>query len=537
MKLLLDKMFLEKMQLLCLCFTILFLPITMLPAKYQIMFIGGNLANYPLFLGLIVFLIYIVKYDVKLPKYMKYYMLIYALWCIVTSIYGAIAYPYYEHINIFDSPKIVKILSFLGLEGNNNNIIMIIMCVRSFKIVAFEFSRTFLITIWVFTLFRNRFEYGFLFIRKYFMVLIGLLCIYAIFEVVYFKFDALWAKNFLETLNPFFYDVKSYMGWYPPLILYDKVRSFCTEPGELGAYLALSLPFLWSYMCENKKYTYLFYAYIVYLGFATKARTATLFIILNTCLLPFYLFFQNKINKVLFLVVTATTLGFALNIMDWSFGQTSNFLNLNNKNITRVTVVDKTTNVKKLTQSGADKIVIYGSNRTMHKAKDYFDKNIATIVSTDKRSNSSRLIVLKRNFEVIIDKWFMGTGYGFKGWYVKEKMNAVDLKNWEIKKIKDTMEKKGIFVVDYSGGYLFTTAINLGLIGLFLYCLPLLSGVYLTVKRKYYKNLYILTILTILVTLYSRQFICSSMTITYILLGLLYVALDCKKVEANLSNE
>lgn len=280
---------LKKLQYLMLFLIIITIPIIGLPKAYKIIGFGSKLYLYPLLLGLILFAFEIIKFKIKLnAKICKYFLLLIFTQLAITF-YGILKFPYYSDINILTNENFILIANFfnIGFADNLTFFKYIVMFLRSVKIVISEFVVEWLLLFWVFHLFNNDFSNGFKKIRSMFILLAILLSIYAIPEVLLFKFNMQIGYDILCYLNPYLYDVGNYLNWYPPIIYPNHgLKSYCIEPGFMGLLAATILPFLFSFIFEYKKniLLYIFYSYFMMILFMTKSRTANVIIYIYSIL-------------------------------------------------------------------------------------------------------------------------------------------------------------------------------------------------------------------------------------------------------------
>jgi hypothetical protein len=132
------------------------------------------------------------------------------------------------------------------------------------------------VSLWIFHLYKNSWHQAFNDIKKAVLLLTILLSVYSFVEIFYLKGNVL-AKDILITINPFFYDVQSSHGWWPPLLWNGQLRSLFPEPSFFGIVAAMILPFLFSDLLSVTSFDniFIFYFYCFML-FLTRARTATL---------------------------------------------------------------------------------------------------------------------------------------------------------------------------------------------------------------------------------------------------------------------
>lgn len=476
------------MQYFLLFLVIITFPIVNMPKSYQVVGLGGKLYLYPMIAGFLVFAIEIVKFKIKLnPKICKYLMLLFIVQLAITY-YGILKFPYYSDINILTNDKFIMIVKFFNIQFNDNTIIFkyIVMFLRSVKIVIFEFVVEWLLLFWVFHLFNNDFSNGFKKIRSMFILLAILLSIYAIPEVLLFKFNMQIGYDILCYFNPYLYDVGNYLNWYPPIIYPNNgLKSYCIEPGFMGLLAATILPFLFSFIFEYKKniLLYIFYSYFMMILFMTKARTANVIIYIYSILFLCYSAFFRNLKKYALLILL-TCMAFLGAVFEFSS-------------------IDKNL---------SDSI------------DTYYTSNIDTIMSTTARSNGSRLNNILIHLNVFKDNLLFGTGPGLKDLYIVDSISGDALKEIELKVITEGIRSEGMFKYSYGNVNHYTYILtNYGLVGFTMYFLPFLFAVYKVWRSKAYVNKEIAVLLIALLLNLAAMMVGNPFSVVFIILGLLYV--------------
>lgn len=479
---------LENLQYLLLFFVIITLPIISMPKAHQVMGIGGKLYLYPIIAGLLVFAFEVIKFKIKFnSKPCKYLLLLLTAQFAITF-YGIVKFPYYSDINVLTNEKIVLIANFLNI-GLADNLMLFkygFMFLRSVKILISEFIVEWLLLFWVFHLFQNDFSNGFKKIRSMFIILAILLSIYAIPEVLLFKFNMQIGYDILCYLNPYLYDVGNYLNWYPPIIYPNHgLKSYCLEPGFMGLLAATILPFLFSFIFQYKKniLLYIFYSYFMMILFMTKARTANIIIYFYSVLFLCYSAFFRNLKKYAVLILL-TCIAFLGALFEFSS-------------------IDKNL---------SDSI------------DTYYTSNIDTIISTTARSNGTRLNNIVIHLNVIKDNALFGTGPGLKDLYIVDSISGEALKDGELKAITEGILSEGIFKYSYGNvnHYIYILT-NYGLVGFIMYFLPFLFAVYKIWRSKAYVNKEIAVLLIALLLNLAAMMVGNPFSVVFIILGLLYV--------------
>lgn len=494
-------------QQIMLMLSIVAIPVFNMPKRFQILGIGGRLSFYFILLGLIVWGMECILFKKTLDKKSIISFIIFIGWLAISEVIGLITYPYYDEVNFAYSHGLSKLISII--QNYHISFISIPFLesiwlgIHGFKSIFFDAIFTFGVSIWVIHLFRDSFSRGFELIRKFILLLAVALGIYAIPEILLFKFHLAIGYDILSITNPLLYDVKTYMGWYPPLIWDNQqLRSYCTEPSIFGFVAASIIPMLWSYLYQNiSLLTCSFYSYFMMLLFMTKARTATAIGIFDLCA-AVALLCQAKFRKLVFNIILLSCTAFLLNI-----------------------------GLNYIPDTFLGSAFMSDSPESF---EDYFDKNIKTITQKNARSNGSRFINMKAQTAVIFNRPIFGTGTGLKDCYIRDQLSEDDLQNIEIHGITQDLAKKGPLGASYGNvNHYIYMATNSGLVGLVIYLFPFIYVLYKIVKLKEWRDIRILFAVIALSGNLISQLAGEGVSLEYILLGLLYVGLSCKNEGKN----
>lgn len=270
---------LHKWQRFMLLGLIVTLPLTTIPKVFQIPGLGPSLSDYFFIIGSCLIIYEFIKYGFTIDKKIKKFFIIYFLWQIICLIHGLYTYQFNELLTLDQISKLEVILSKLNLYGIYIDKILIIKCwlfIRFSKDILFLNSSVFLIVFYIYHLYKDNFNKGFIDIRNAILCLILIMGTYSFVELLWLKLSLNFAVEILVNINPFLYDPVSNYGWWPPILWGNQLRSICQEPSFFGIVSILSIPILWSYVFEDKrrKWIYLLIFYFSFMIFATNARTA-----------------------------------------------------------------------------------------------------------------------------------------------------------------------------------------------------------------------------------------------------------------------
>lgn len=435
---------------------IICLPITGLPLRYAVSGLGKTLSNYFLILGILVIVYEYIKFKYSICRNIIRYFFVYLGWQILCLVLGLYFYEYNEYLTINQIPKLEAILPKLPMYGfvvDELSAIKLWLFIRMSKNIIFVNNSILLLAFFIYHLYRDNWKQGFNDIRRAVLTLILIMGSYSFVELLWLKFQIPLSGDILKVINVILYDPENSHGWWPPLLWWGQLRSLCHEPSYFGIISILCLPFLWS-LCFSNKYRFagsLLLAYFTLMIAATNARTAIIVTFGQLFLLLFMSFLLEKKQwiKPLLTILLCTTIGFAVNLIDF----------------------------KGLV--GNKDIDLYSS------FNQYADNNIVSVAKKDVRSNNARLANMVANFETIKDYPVLGVGTGLKDAYIDARLPEFSYSNNEVRNWSRYMHNEGVLKSGYPAlnKYL-DVAVQNGLVGLFLYLLPILYMLY-----KFYKIL------------------------------------------------
>lgn len=505
-------------QYLMLFLTILTLPVFSLTKSLQIINLGGKLSWYFALLGVIALAIEWLLFRFKIDKTIKIFFIIFLGWQVLSLVIGLYQYPYYQESNWHQSTRLSYIIDFIENHDIDfmtiNQIEAIWLAMRVIKNTLLEFIFTFGITMWTVHLFRDSFNRGFVIIRKFVLALALVLGIYAIPEILFFKFKMTIGYDILSVTNGFLYDVGSHLGWYPPLIWgNEQIRSYCTEPSIFGFLAATIIPMFWSCIKINFKIA-VFYIYYIMLIFMTKARTANAVAIIDFFfLLPGIIY--GKTRKLAITLVILSGLGFMCNI---------------GMNFVPALISDISSSVSNSENAYSYYEDSISSSPDFHSENvySYYENNVKSIVDKESRSNGSRLINVIGHINVIKSHWAIGVGNGLEACYVRDNLPEGALENQEIRSITNELNENGpLGTVSYGNVnhyiYLLT---NGGLVGLVIYLVPFMYVLWMIFKLKLWKNNRYIFLTIILIGNLASGMAGEPVMLLYIILGLSYIGIQ-----------
>ena len=432
--------------------TIILIPFVALPQRMIINTIGGEATNYTVLMLFVVFAYEYIKYKPRIKRCFIVFLVIFTLIRIISLIIGLTIFPYYDLITLEQISKLQLLVSKFPILGSGEQLLPYWLFLKESKNIIFDNLTLFGLPIIMWHLFHNDWKSGFLYLRKAVLILISIFGVYSVVEILWLKLHLTVAQDILCFINPLLYDPKSSHGWWPPLLWGNQLRSVCPEPSFFGIYACFCIPFLWSYLVNNKRMKYIaLYTYFILMLFLTKARTA-LGIYIGAYALLSISVVLNRLKKsflALLLVTLSTAAAFSLTLINW--------------------------------ESGREDMT----------AESYLSNNVASVAKTSARSNSARFGNVKAMFNIGAAHMWTGAGKGFVSAYMPDYMDSESAKNGEIKLWTDYMREKGILksgfptLNQYAGFFA-----EAGLIGLILFLTPIVYIVYKYAKGKLYKDIY-----------------------------------------------
>ena len=459
----------------CICFCLIFCTI---PKFLQLNFLAGPMANklvfYPLFVGLIYTCYCQYKYRnifIYWNKFKKYIMIFLGI-NLFSLIIGLIIYPYYNLIlngpieQIEKLPKVLNLLHSIGVDIEEQFLLIIWMIARTIKILLSEVLYTFFCTYMIYCWYCNNWKKAFDILFRAIICSLSVIFIYSFIELFYLLGN-IWATNILINITPFLHAVLIEHNWWPPLLWKGQLRSVFAEPSFLGIYAAYAMPFLWYkfVVVKNNKYK-LIYALIItvfsFLLFLTKARTAVALFSGEICILLVYMIYlRNKvfIKNVLLICSCAVIAFISANIFIPNMANT--------KNNAEISI------------------------------EGYLEDNLGSLASTEKRSNTARYSIILANLNIGIDYPVLGVGLNLNDAYIPDYLPKMSENNHEVNMWINDQKEMGILksgfpnLCEYSSRFSET-----GFIGLIIFLIPailLLKCLIIKIldKKIKYKEIYV----------------------------------------------
>lgn len=389
-------------------------PLSSLPEKFSLPGIGGHFSNACLFI--IIFFLLLECFICRSWNpifrdivYKKYWLILLG-WNTVCLLIGTVALygsplsyvlgespsKFFQFIsNYFQNPIEIEMASWIGIITN-----------LEWKLFRDYFLRLFIVIFLIRHLYHNDWNLIFKQLEKVILAFAGLLGLYSIPEIIWLWTHNVECEMILSTVNLFLYDPASSVGWYPPLLWENQLRSFCTEPGALGVIAGFLLPFLWySAFLKKKRLSYFMAIYISFMILMTNSRAAWIIFIIE---------------------IISILCGFV--IVKYPNWKKYGIAILSTAIIAIVCYVGGSYFYQQIGQESKERSIgqVFESK---------LSQNVTSVTTTNKRSNSARYGVTVANLYVGMKHPVFGVGQGYESLYMESlfpdfaKENA-EVNNW-----------------------------------------------------------------------------------------------------------
>ena len=404
------QLFLYKLQKIFLFLIVISLPFVKLPKGVTFSFIGTNLVFYILLISLIFFIYEYYKYGFKINKIIFYFFIIYVVSQIISLLQGLIIYPYYNLVKTEQLTKLQYLSDKFNMSFDNSLIVAIWLFLRETKNIILSSVYLCFLPLLFIHLFSYDYKKAISFMEKAVLALVCLFCIYSVPEILYLKFNSQFAKNILETINPFLYDVASSHGWWPPLLWNyygGQLRSLCPEPSFFCIISAFCIPFLFNILYKKFYFKYIFlFILFVFMVFMSKSRTGMVLFLIEIFILISFLIYNFSKKNLFFIIFLLFSISFSM------------ILNLSIPN--------------KLKQENKKETLV-----------SYIDDNLVSTVKTDVRTNNTRFANIVSMTKVGLSKPILGVGTHLKDAYMIENIPEFAKDDSETRRWKRDFRKKG----------------------------------------------------------------------------------------------
>lgn len=471
------------------------LPFTALPAIFS-KYLSGKLSTDLLFL-LILFILWDIIHGHKVNRHALYYLVIMAFWGGFCIVYNLIHFSFINDLNTYDIHVVDALHRNLSCVSKDTLQLIYYGIHSELRFLAhYCFPSSLIYVIW--HIYRNDDKNILTLVEKSVFILVCFMEFYSIFELMWLKCGSGIGESLLTFVNPFLYDVASKSGWWPPLLWWNQLRSICVEPSFLGIIGALIIPILWKIQSYKKSvFTFFMSLFFDIMIFATNSRTAIIILLSQVFFLfMFGIYFRKQeLWRRIFKIGSTVLLAFLINI---GLGYISFLTPTNNPHES---------------SEGVENVI-----------SEYVNSNIKSVASTNKRSNLTRLDIVKSHLAMIEDSPFLGKGYDV---YIPslEYFSKADLsKDIELKGYINDIHKDGFLHAGYPVvNELSFTGVAMGVPGILLFLTPFIYvfyGMYeYREKILTEENIFIvISLLGSVIALFSNEAFYS----LYLCLGILY---------------
>jgi len=491
---------LQKIQKFFLTLTIILLPFTNLPKKITFSSIGPNIVHYIIIVSLILFFYEYYKYKFHINKIIFYFFIVYIISQFISLLHGLYTYPYYDLLTVKQLPKLQYLVDKFNISISNDILIAIWLFIRETKNIILDSVYLCVIPLIFIHLFDKNKEEVFSFVEKAVVFLVCLLGLYSIPEIIYLKFENSFAKNILETINPFLYDVAHTHAWWPPL-LWDanggQLRSLCPEPPFFCIIAIFCIPFLFRLIYNKFSFKYIaLFSYFIFMLFMSKSRTGLIIFSIELFILFIFLIFNCNKKNLYFMAVLLFCMCFSMTLNLYCPSKTVN-----------------------------------KGNETL---KDYVYDNVISGVKLNERTNNARLANIVMLFEIGIKKPVLGVGRGLKDAYMLYNIPDFAKNDFEVNLWQKLFKQNGlksIFPVLNQYVYVFAER---GVVGLTIFLFPIIYIFYCAYKNRFLLNNFNFMILLIIFIGQLFAMLTEPYFITYsISLGLIFLYLNNNEKKEN----
>ncbi len=390
------------------------------------------------------------------------FMFLYIGVTFVSLIVGLIIYPFYSDIlngpidQIEKLPKVLELLSTNGISVDEKVLLSLWMIVRIIKNFFLSTFYTFGVSIMLWWWYRGEAEKGLSVLEKASIVATVMVLLYGIVDMFNLAGSNI-ARSVLVFFNPIFHVIQDKGTWWPPLLWGQKqLRSLFAEPSYFGMYSAFVMPFLWHryIISDTRKWKYVFAAIIIILSlftFMTNARTAVALLGVNLIVFFFITIWKHPLIrfKTFLTIVCFIAIAFIGNLV--------------------FNIV--TTHMSQVNTSKAESTL--SSEALLDANAAYFQNNVSSIASTNKRSNNSRVSILIANLSIGKDYPLLGVGKSLRNAYIPQYLPEMSQGNHEIEMWKKNQQEMGILRSGFPGLGEYTSRFaETGIVGLLIFLLP-----------------------------------------------------------------
>lgn len=444
----------------CIVFFVIF---SNIPRLLQLNFIGSFMGNklsiYPI-LGAFIFYGHNCRkksnFNVTLYKSRVIfgYILAYVSIVLISFVHGLIIYPFYDAIlsgpssQIEKLPKVYYFLQQKGILISEVFLLKFWLFARLIKGFILECFWFFSVPLLIYHWFKNDAKTGIKILQQAMVSATIIVCIYGLLDIFYLSGSTI-SETILVRLNPIVHEIKLNDTWWPPILWNNQLRSLFAEPSYYGIFCSFSVPWLWSSMLHTnnvsqKKWLILLFFTFAFELFLTRARTANALFVGELLLLAVITFFYHKKhfikNTLLIVLISFAAFSSSIFLMKYMPGSPDG---------------------------------MHYQNNNSQGALLYLEDNLGSITSSTKRSNKSRLSILKASLALGKDYPILGVGKGLRNAYIPEYLPEEAFSGNEVKQWIQDQKTKGILKSGFPAlGEYCTRFAETGILGTIVYLIP-----------------------------------------------------------------
>ena len=344
-------------------------------------------------------------------------------------------------------------------------------------------SATFCGAYMIYCWYYDNWKYGFKIFVKGIIAALLVMFSYNLIEVLYLAGNYT-AESILKEITPYFHTIKTSFDWWPPLLWKGQLRSYFSEPSNYGTYFAVVMPMLWyllsSYSKTKKILVAVAIIFFTFCLFLTQARTAVVLFIGEIVILIIVNLYLKNINLLrnTFVIMLVSSIGFfASNFFINSFVNFNNVQQIS-QNMDNKKSENKIKNeVNKTKEQSNIKNIKKQESNMLYKIKNevniYLEKNVLSLLSSNKRSNGARYSTIIADFKIGLDNPILGVGSSLRNAYVPEYLPEMSQNNNEVNLWIRLQKEKGILKSGFPNLCEYTNRFaETGILGLGIFLLP-----------------------------------------------------------------
>lgn len=475
---------LQKYQRIFLFLLIVTLPLMTIPDRFSISFLGRNLSNYFLYIGIIFFLLEYWKCGFEISSKVKFFICCYLGWQMICLAIGLVTYQYDALLSVAQSSKLQQVVCYLGEQGIILDEMLVMkswLFLRFTKDILVNTSTVFIVTYWVYHLYQSNFSQGFKDIRRACVFLTVIMGLYSAIELYWFKTVSGPAARILDEINPYLYDVASVHGWWPPLEWWGQLRSICPEPSFFGILSIFILPILWSLLFEKgyilaKLFLVFYFTFMIA---ATFSRTAVIITSFQTIWFALTVYWNRTIDYLarIVIVFVLSVGAYLFNLVDFTWVNAPQPVqSVVTETVEAPVELEHSEQPQEIVADAVTDVQVSEAEvEILDERQRYLENTVLSIKDPAARSNMARLGNTVSHLFVALKHPVFGVGTGLQAAYVDENIPDFARENGEIQLWGTMMRSEGVLKSGYPilNNYLGIAAQN-GLLGLGLYLMPVL---------------------------------------------------------------